>query len=379
MFKGLLLIESPRYDVSPECRNGIILAVMNPIKLSTIQENFSELISECTGSDNEIYGFAPADSHQQGDLVFCDDKGLIEGLNGSAPTAVVTTKKLAKRITNDAIGILVSEDVKLAQALIRQRYDDINLHNSEWPRIHTTAIIHDSVAIPDNVTIGPGVVIGRNVKLGERLVIQANTVVEEGVVIEDDSIIHAQVFIGRNCRIGKRVRLKPGCVVGADGFGFARDQDKHFHRIPQKGIVVIEDDVVVSSNSTIDRATFKETRIARGTKIDALCHVAHNVFLDEDCVLVAQTGIAGSTKFGKRVLASGQTGVIDHITIGDDVVLVHRCGIPEDILEPGMYAGGPAQPFREYTRNMAAFKKLAQLRQRVSQLEKEIKSLKNQE
>lgn len=345
---------------------------MKPIKLSTLQENFSELISDCLRGHKEITGFAAADRHHPGELVFCDDEKLIEELNHSAPSAVVTTGKLAEKLTNDATGVLISEDVKLAQALIRQRYDDIDLHDSEWPRIHTSAVIHASVSIPGSVTVGPGAVIGRDVKFGERVVVQANSVIEEGVAIGDDSVVHAQVFIGRHCRIGSRVRLKPGCVIGADGFGFARDQDKHFHRIPQKGIVVIEDDVVVSSNSTIDRATYKETRIARGTKIDALCHIAHNVFLDEDCVLVAQTGIAGSTKFGKRVLASGQTGVIDHITIGDDVVLVHRCGIPEDILEPGMYAGGPAQPFREYTRNISVFKKLAQLRQRVLQLEKEL-------
>ena len=348
---------------------------MKPLRLSAIKEYFPDVISGCVGDDKEITGFAATDNYQTGDLIFCDDKTLIEGVNNGNPTAVVTTPELAKQITNDRIGILVSEDVKLAQAFIRQRYDDIDLHQSEWPRIHPSAVIHDTTLIPNSVTIGPGVVIGRNVKLGERIVIQANSVIEEGVVVGEDSVIHARVFIGRNCQIGKRVRMKPGCVIGADGFGFARDQDKHFHRIPQKGIVVIEDDVVVSSNSTIDRATYNETRIARGTKIDALCHVAHNVFLDEDCVLVAQTGIAGSSKFGKRVLASGQTGVIDHITIADDVVLVHRCGIPEDILEPGMYAGGPAQPFREYRRNISAFKKLFELRQRVMQLEKQIKEL----
>ena len=353
----------------------MIYLTMKPLKLSVIKENFPDLISNRLGDDIEIAGFAAPDNYQQGDLIFCDNKTLIEDLNRGNPTAVVTTSDLAQKITNNRIGILVSEDVKLAQAFLRQRYDDIDLHQSEWPRVHPSAIIHDTTLIPASVTIGPGAVIGRDVKLGERVVIQANSVIEEGVVVEEDSVIHARVFIGRNCQIGKRVRMKPGCVIGADGFGFARDQNKHFHRIPQKGIVVIEDDVVISSNSTIDRATYSETRIARGTKIDALCHVAHNVFLDEDCVLVAQTGIAGSSKFGKRVLASGQTGVIDHITITDDVVLVHRCGIPEDILEPGMYAGGPAQPFQQYRRNISAFKKLSELRQRIRQLEKQVKEL----
>jgi UDP-3-O-[3-hydroxymyristoyl] glucosamine N-acyltransferase len=348
---------------------------MKTLTLSTLQEQFPELISDRIGGDTEVSGFASCESYQQGDLIFCEDKSFLKNLDDPEPTAIVTTAELAKSIGNNKIGILIASDVKLAQAFIRQRYDDVDLHNSEWPGIHQTAVIHDSVSVPDSASIGPGAVIGRNVKIGERVVVQANTVVEEGALINDDSVLHARVFIGRYCSIGKRVRLKPGCVIGAEGFGFARDQNQHFHRIPQKGIVVIEDDVVVSANSTIDRAAFDETRIARGTKIDALCHIAHNVFIDQDCVLVAQTGIAGSSKFGKRVLASGQTGVIDHITIGDDVVLVHRAGIPEDILEPGMYAGGPAQPFREYRRNISVFKKLSNLRQRLMQLEKQVKKL----
>ena len=348
---------------------------MTPIKLSALCDEFAELISEHRGDDAEITGFASIEEHQPGELVFCDDKKQFQEVIGRKPTGVVTTAELAEKVTDPHMGLLISTDVKLAQAFIRQRYDDPDLHDSEWPRIHPSAVIHESVVLPDSVTIGPGVVLGRDVTIGERVVVEANTVIEKSVVIGEDSVIHARVFVGHHCQIGKRVRLKPGCVIGADGFGFARDGDKHFHRVPQKGIVMLEDDVVVSANSTIDRATYNETRIARGTKIDALCHVAHNVFLDEDCVLVAQTGIAGSSRFGKRVLASGQTGVIDHITVADDVTLVHRAGLPEDILEPGMYAGGPAVPFRDYRRNISVFKKLSELRQRVIELEKQIKDL----
>lgn len=348
---------------------------MKPIKLSALQEEFSDILTDCSGGETTITGFASTENYRQGDLIFCEDKSFPDTVDDSLPTAVVTTPQLARSFDHKSIGVLVAADVKLAQAFIRQRYDDVDLHQSEWPRVHESAVIHDSVSLPRSASVGPGVVIGRDAAIGERVVVQANSVIEEGAVIDDDSVLHARVFIGRHCRIGKRVRLKPGAVVGADGFGFARDEKMRFHRVPQRGIVVIEDDVVVSANSTIDRATYDETRIARGTKIDALCHIAHNVFIDEDCVLVAQTGIAGSTRFGKRVLASGQTGVIDHITIGDDVVLVHRAGIPEDIPEPGMYAGGPAQPFRDYRRNISAFKKLSNLRQRVMQLEKQVRAM----
>jgi len=348
---------------------------MKPISLAELRDEFRDIISDCTGADTRITGFASTEHYHQGDLIFCEDKNFLGALADPLPTAIVTTAALADSLNREDIGVLVAGDVKLAQARIRQRYDDVDLHQSEWPRIHESAVIHESVSLPRSVSVGPGVVVGRNVRIGERTVIQTNSVVEEGANIGEDCVLHARVFVGRHCRIGNRVRLKPGVVIGADGFGFARDAAMKFHRIPQNGIVVLEDDVVVSANSTIDRATYDETRIARGTKIDALCHIAHNVFIDEDCALVAQTGIAGSTRFGKRVLASGQTGVIDHITIGDDVVLVHRAGIPEDILEPGMYAGGPAQPFREYRRNISAFKKLSSLRQRVMKLEKQVRAL----
>lgn len=326
--------------------------------------------------DVRFSAFAAEESYDAESIVFTDNPERIEALRASPPAAVVTSPAMAEALEDiDGLGILVSDDVKLAHAFIRQAFDDVDYHDHEWPRIHPAAVIHDSVRVPESVTVGPGAVIGRDVELGDRVVIQANAVIESGAAIGDDTLVLARVFIGRGSRIGRRVRLKPGCVIGAEGFGFAQDADKRYHRVPQKGIVVIEDDVLVSANANIDRATYGETRIARGTKIDALCHVGHNVFLDEDCILVAQCGISGSTRFGKRVIASGQTGVLDHKTVVDDVVLVHRAGVTDDITEPGMYATTPPQPFRDYTRNMSVFKKLYSLLQRVRSLEKQVSRL----
>ncbi|MGA8261840.1 MAG: UDP-3-O-(3-hydroxymyristoyl)glucosamine N-acyltransferase [Arenicellales bacterium] len=321
-------------------------------------------------------GFSPVEHYTAASLVFTDDPERVEDLRRSPPAALVTSYAIADALNDvEGLGIVVSHDVKLAHAFMRQAFDDVDYHDHEWPRIHPSAVVHESVRVPDSATIGPCAVIGKDVVLGERVVVQANAVIETGAVIGDDTLVLSGVFIGRYCRIGRRVRLKPGCVIGAEGFGFARDGDKRYHRIPQKGIVVLEDDVLVSANVTIDRATYDETRVARGTKIDALCHLAHNVFLDEDCVLVAHTGISGSTRLGKRVIASGQTGILDHKVITDDVVLVHRAGVTEDITEPGMYAAGPVQPFREYTRNMSVFRKLYDLLQRVRNLEKQMSRL----
>jgi len=348
------------------------------ISVGEVFERFKETpwLSGVHRPEARFSTFAPEEHYDTESIVFTDNPQRLEALRASPPAAVVTTAAMAESLKEvEGLGVLVSEDVKLAHALLRQAFDDVDYHDHEWPRIHPASVIHETTHVPDSTTVGPGAVIGRDVELGERVVVQANAVIESGVTIGEDTLVSARVFIGRGSRIGRRVRLKPGCVIGAEGFGFARDADKRYHRVPQKGIVVIEDDVRVSANANIDRATYGETRIARGTKIDALCHVGHNVFLDEDCILVAQCGISGSTRFGKRVIASGQTGVLDHKIVVDDVVLVHRAGVTEDITEPGMYATTPPQPFRDYTRNMSVFRKLYGLLQRVRTLEKQVSRL----
>lgn len=344
------------------------------IKLDELFQRFKETpyAVDVHRPDVRFTEFSPVESYHAGSLVFTDNPEHLAGLRSAPPAALVTSPEIAAELRGvEGLGIIVSENVPLAHAVIRQAFDDVDYLDHEWPRVHERAVVHESVRVPRSTTIGPGVVVGRDAMLGERVAVQANAVIETGAVIGDDTRVLAGVFVGRHCRIGHRVLLKPGCIIGAEGFGFVRDDIDRYHRIPQKGIVVIEDDVVVSANVTIDRATYGETRIGRGTKIDALCHVAHNVSIDEDCVLVAHTGIAGSSRLGKRVIASGQTGILDHRTIADDVVLVHRAGVVEDITEPGTYAAGPAQPFSEYTRNMAVFKKLYRLLQRVRNLEKQ--------
>jgi len=173
-------------------------------------------------------------------------------------------------------------------------------------------------------------------------------------------------------QLGARVTVQAGAVIGSEGFGFAPDQEKRYHRIPHTGYVVLEDDVHVGANSCIDRGTYGATRIARGVKIDNMVHIAHNVEVGEDSLLTAQTVIAGSSKLGKRVIASGQTGILDHKTIADDTVLVQRCGVADDITTSGMWAGTPARPFREYVRGLGLSKKLAKLEQKLKELQQRI-------
>ncbi len=336
----------------------------------------NDLLIERLGDDVALDAMSPAENPSTGTLVCVDSPDLVTAVVKAAPGAVIISAPLiAECLGLDAV---VTSNVKLAHAIVRAAFFDYEPRTSEWGPRHPTAVVHESVAVPANAMIGPGVVIGRGVQLGENCVLLANAVVEHDAVIGDDTVVHAGVYIGHGCHIGKRVILKPGCVIGAEGFGFVQDDNKRNHRIPQLGNVVIEDDVVIGANCTIDRATYFETRISAGCKLDALCHIGHNVFLGEDCIIVAQTGIAGSTRFGKRVIATGQTGTLDHKTVADDVVLVHRCGVTEDITEPGVYATTPPQPFRDYRRNIATFRKLHELRQRVQNLEKKIANRRDQ-
>ena len=344
---------------------------------SEIYQDFKQqgLIVAHSGADNRVTGIVPAEAAGQGDLVFVEHEKYLPVVLESDVAAIVTTHAIAETIELDNIAILLAPNVRMAMAYIRQKYVDRDVYDSEWGRVHATAVIHESVLVPDNAVIGPGVVIGRNVQLGSAVVIMANTVIEFDVVVGDRTVIYPSCVISYNCHIGDDCILKAGCVIGSDGQGFAQDEHFHHHRIPQTGRVVIGNKVVIGSVTTIDRATYTATKVHDGSIIDAQCHLAHNVIIEEDCILVAQTGIAGSSHFGKRVIASGQTGILDHVHIPDDTMLLHRAGVHSSIKESGVYAYGPAQPFKKYVKNIAIFQRLHEVWMRLKKLEKQVESL----
>ncbi|UCE89076.1 MAG: UDP-3-O-(3-hydroxymyristoyl)glucosamine N-acyltransferase [Pseudomonadota bacterium] len=334
------------------------------------------ILQDMSGPDATVTRIDPVDECTPDSLVFVDSDKFVDAALAAAPAAIVTRPDLAGSFSTLAkTAVLTAANVRLANALLRQAYDDRDFRATEWPRIHSSAVIHDTAQVADNALIGPGAVLGRDVNIGKGTVIMANTVIEEGASIGADSILHPNVVVGYNCELGDRVEVQSGCIIGMEGFGFAQDEERRSHRIPQRGKVVIEDDVVLGANCNIDRATYHETRISAGCKLDALCHIAHNVFLDRDCILTAHTVIAGSTRIGKRMLASGQTGILDHLTITDDVVLVQRAGVISDVTEPGVYAGLPLQPVKDYFRNTAVAQQLVELRKRLRGVEKELEAL----
>jgi len=336
------------------------------------------LLTEMRGPDTGITRIDPAESCSAGSLTFVSSPAFAEQAVHRKPAVIVTHEKLVDFFSAlKSTALLISPNVKLAQALIRQAYHDYDHHETEWPHIHPSAVIHETALLADDVIIGPGAVIGGNVCVGKGSIIKANCVIGEGSSIGEDCLLFPCVVIAHTCQIGDRVVLKAGCTIGMEGFGFAQDDKGRSHRIPQAGTVVIEDDVLLGAQCNVDRATWGETRIRAGCKLDAFCHIAHNVDVGEDCILVAQTGIAGSSTLGKRVMVSGQSAISDHITIADDVALVQRAGVINDISEPGIYAGTPVQPVKEYFRNTAVAHKLTDLRRQVRQLEKQIDQLAN--
>ncbi|GFO72688.1 UDP-3-O-[3-hydroxymyristoyl] glucosamine N-acyltransferase [Bathymodiolus japonicus methanotrophic gill symbiont] len=333
------------------------------------------LITAHLGAENRVTGIVPAEAAGQGDLVFVEHEKYLSAVLTSGAAAIVTTQAIAEKILGDTIALLIAPNVRMAMAYIRQKYVDRDVYDSEWGRVHAAAVIHASVTVPDDAVIGPGVVIGKNVRLGSAVVIMANTVIEFDVVIGARTVIYPSCVVSYNCQIGEDCILKAGCVIGSDGQGFAQDEHFHHHRIPQTGRVVIGNKVVIGSVTTIDRATYTQTKVHDGSIIDAQCHLAHNVIIEEDCILVAQTGIAGSSHFGKRVIASGQTGILDHVHIPDDTMLLHRAGVHSSIKKSGIYAYGPAQPFKKYTKNIAVFQRLSEVWTRLKKLEKQVAEL----
>lgn len=241
--------------------------------------------------------------------------------------------------------------------------------------VHPTAVVGAGVVLGDGVGIGPLAVIGPGAVIGARTAIEAHAVIGAGCEIGPDCVIHAHVSVRERCRLGARVVLQNGVVIGADGFGFARRADGSHEKIPQTAPVVLEDDVEVGANTTIDRPAVGETRIKAGAKIDNLVMVAHGVVVGARTLLAAQVGIAGSTTIGDDVMFGGQVGVAGHITVGDGVKATGQTGITNS-LEPGRFVSGlPAIDNRDWRKASVLVARLPEFRRQLLELERRLAAL----
>jgi UDP-3-O-[3-hydroxymyristoyl] glucosamine N-acyltransferase len=341
-------------------------------RVQDLCDRFPEMIIAASNPQQAFSRIDSVESFGATSLIFISDKKHLPLLDASSPSVIVTSSALATNLAEAGKCVVTVKNVRLAQALIRQQLDDYNAADPEWEPIHPSSVIHPSASLHESVRVGPNTVIGADVTIGANTQVRANCVIEHGVSIGQDCVINNLVNIGYASSIGNRVILRTGVVIGGEGFGLAQDkEDSRYHRVPHTGVVEIGDDVQIGANSNVDRGTYGKTQILRGVKIDALCHVAHNVVIGEDSLLIAQCGIAGSSKIGKRVILSGHTGILDHKTITDDVVLLHRCGVTEDITSKGKWAGTPAKPFRDYVRDLNPGKKIEQLEKKIEKLSSE--------
>jgi UDP-3-O-[3-hydroxymyristoyl] glucosamine N-acyltransferase len=236
------------------------------------------------------------------------------------------------------------------------------------------ACIGIGVSLGEDISIYPGAIVGDNVTLGDRCVVHPGAVIYDGVAIGDDTTIHANAVVRERCRIGSRCVVQPGAVIGSDGFGYAPD-GSGYYPIPQIGIVVLEDDVEIGANTCVDRAALEITLIRRGTKLDNLVQIAHNCQIGEDCMIVSQVGISGSTRIGNHVTLAGQVGVAGHLTIGDNVIVGAQSGVPGSLPANAGFSGTPVLPHKDWLKSMAVVANLPGLRKTVAALEKRIAGL----
>jgi UDP-3-O-[3-hydroxymyristoyl] glucosamine N-acyltransferase len=225
-----------------------------------------------------------------------------------------------------------------------------------------------------NISVHPGVAIGDNVTIGDRVVLRSGVVLGDGVTLGDDVFIHPNVSVLDRCQVGNRVVIQAGSVIGGDGFGYASDGDRH-HKIPQTGIVCIDDDVEIGACNAIDRATFGRTWIKRGVKTDNLVHIAHNVEVGEDTLLVAQVGISGSVKIGHHAILAGQAGVAQHLTIGDRAIVGPQAGIGKSIPDGEVISGSPGMPHRIWLKLSVLLPRLPKIKRQLDELEKRFNRL----
>ena len=233
------------------------------------------------------------------------------------------------------------------------------------PGVHPTAVVHPTAQIGLNAHIGPYVVIHCDARIGANATLLAHTVIYPGATIGDNFFAHAHAVVREHCRLGNNVVLQNGAVVGADGFGFAKDNSGHWYKIVQSGPAILEDEVEVQANACIDRASVGETRIARGAKIDNLVQVGHGSSVGENSLLCAQAGLAGSTEIGQNVILAGQVGVAGHCKVGDGVVATAQTGIPNDVPANSTVSGYPAIDNKLWLRCSAVFRRLPELMKAV--------------
>jgi UDP-3-O-[3-hydroxymyristoyl] glucosamine N-acyltransferase len=306
------------------------------------------------GEDLEISAIAGIEHAKPGELTFVSNPKYIAAARSTKASAVIVAEDFPPldRPT------LRTRNPYLAFARALELFYEPPKYA---PGVHPTAVIHASAKIGRNASIGAYVVIDAEVKVGDNCVLLPHVVIYRGAKIGDNFFAHAHAVVREFCEVGSNVTLQNGAVIGADGFGFAKDSSGRWQKIVQSGPAVLEDEVEVQANACVDRASIGESRIARGTKIDNLVQIGHGSSVGENTLLCAQVGLAGSTKIGKNVVLAGQVGVAGHCDIGDGVIATAQSGIPNDVEAGKVVSGYPAIENKQWLRCVSVYNRLPEL------------------
>jgi UDP-3-O-[3-hydroxymyristoyl] glucosamine N-acyltransferase len=331
----------------------------------TTAEIAKELDGEVIGDGSlNLTGFAPATAARPGDLTFAENETFFQKAEQSAASAILidgpfsSAHKALIRVANARIAF-----ARVLPLFFPER--------TFAPGLDPTAVAAPSAHIDPTAHIGPHCVIGDQVKIGPGVVLQGGNRIGHHCLIGAHSRLFPNVVLYDQTQIGQRVRIHAGAVIGSDGFGYVFDSGLH-RKVPQVGHVIVQDDVEIGANVTIDRGALGPTLIGKGTKIDNLVQIAHNVSIGEHCLVVAQVGVAGSTKIGQYTTLAGQVGITGHLKIGNKVTIAAQSGVIHDVPDGGKWLGSPAQPDRQAKRQIIALQRLPELIRRVSELEKRV-------
>lgn len=311
-----------------------------------------------------LKGFAPADRAQPGDLTFAENENYFARAEQSAASAII----VAGAFTSGSKTLIRVADARVAFAKVLPLFFPEPVFP---PGIHDTAVVAASAQIDPSAHIGPHCIVSEKVRVGPRCVLQGGDYVGASCQLGEDVNLFPNVTLYPRTEVGHRVRIHSGTVVGSDGFGYVQDGGIHL-KVPQIGNVIIRDEVELGANVTIDRGALGPTVIGRGTKIDNLVQIAHNVIIGEHCLVISQAGIAGSSKLGNYVILAGQVGVAGHLKIGNRVSVAAQSGVMNNIPDGEKWLWSPAQPDRQAKRQMIALQQLPELLRRVAELERKL-------
>jgi len=335
------------------------------VKLSEIA---STLGARLDGQDCQITGVAGIEEAVTGQITFVANEKYASAAKTTSASAVIVSENFPAI----SAATLRTKNPYLAFARTISLFYNAPRYG---PGIHSTAVVSESAQIGKRAHIGAYVVIDEDVVIGDDCVLLPHVVIYRGARIGDNFFAHAHAVVREFCRLGDHVILQNGAVIGADGFGFAKDDSGTWEKIVQSGPAVLEDSVEVQANACIDRASIGETRIGRDTKIDNLVQVGHGSTVGEHTMLCAQVGLAGSTVVGNNVILAGQVGVAGHCTIGDNAIATAQSGIPNDVEKGKMVSGYPAIDNRQWLRTVALYNKLPELAKTIRELQKKVEKL----